>query len=81
MAQVAEVDLIVVDLDAQGLNDRTFLAMLDADVALRHTPVLAITDQDRAQIRVPNLPRVIVLTKPFNARTLVLHAEGLLGDS
>ncbi len=71
-------DLIITEQSLNTFDGTRFLAMLSADAALRHWPVLITTDQDLNRDAALALSNVAVLTKPFNARTLLAKATALL---
>ncbi len=71
-------DLIITEQSLNTFDGTRFLAMLSADAALRHWPVLITTDQDLNRDAALDLSNVAVLMKPFNARTLAAHARALL---
>ena len=78
LAHASTADLIVLDLNLRDADDTPFAQALSTEPALRHTPTLVLTNRDPGRFSVPTLPRLAVLTKPFNARTLRSKVRDLL---
>lgn len=72
VAQKIRPDLIILDIDMPVMNGWDMLASLRFDKALRHTPVIILTADAKAEIvqRAGALDVQDLVTKPFRAKDL-----------
>jgi signal transduction histidine kinase/AraC-like DNA-binding protein len=80
VARQARPDLVVSDVMMPGLDGYALCRALKEDEALNHVPVILLTARAEAEDTLEGLAHGAddYLTKPFNARELLLRAENLI---
>ncbi|WP_447640946.1 MULTISPECIES: hybrid sensor histidine kinase/response regulator transcription factor [Chitinophagaceae] len=73
-------DLIISDVMMPGMSGFEFCTQLRQDIATSHIPIILLTAKNATEDYITGLDSKadIYLTKPFNAKILLLHIDNLL---
>ena len=74
-----QAELLVLDMSLPGTSGMAFLDQLRAEPAWRTLPVIVVSGDPGKLVEAEGRPRVVALTKPFDANVLVAAATKLVG--